>query len=94
MVVSLINPEVNYIELKKINDEDKNKELNLYELELLNENVIVSIGSIQNNFIKKNISYFPIYSIKKNNKGSQIGLFEIKSTNTLDFFDEQGNLLI
>ena len=94
MVVSLINPEVNYIELKKINDEDKNKELNLYELELLNENVIVSIGSIQNNFIKKNISYFPIYLIKKNNKGSQIGLFEIKSTNTLDFFDEQGNLLI
>lgn len=94
MVVSLINPEVNYIELKKINDEDKNKELDLYELELLNERVIVSIGSIQNNFIKQNISYFPIYLIKKNNKGSQIGLFEIKSTNTLDFFDDQGNLLI
>ena len=66
MVVSLINPEVNYIELKKINDEDKNKELDLYELELLNERVIVSIGSIQNNFIRQNISYFPIYLIKKN----------------------------
>lgn len=94
MVVSLINPEVNYIELKKINDEDKNKELDLFELDLLDERVIVSIGNIQHNFIKQNISYFPIYLIKKNNKGSQIGLFEIKSTNTLDFFDEQGNLLI
>lgn len=94
MVVSLINPKINYIELKKINDEDKNKELNLYELELLNEAVIVSIGNIQNNFIKDNISYFPIYLIKKNNKGTQIGLFEIQSTDTLDYFDEQGNLLI
>jgi predicted NAD-dependent protein-ADP-ribosyltransferase YbiA (DUF1768 family) len=94
MVVSLINPQVNYIELTKVNEEDKNKELDLYELELLNEKVIISIGSIQNNFIKHNISYFPIYLIKKNNKGSQIGVFEIKSTNTLDCFDDKGNLLI
>ena len=94
MVVSLINPEINYIELKRIHDEDRNKELDLYELEILNENVVISIGNIKNDFIKNNISYFPIYLIKKNNKGSQIGLFEIKSTNTIDYFDEKGNLLI
>jgi len=82
------------MELKKINEEDKNKELNLYELELLNENIIASIGNIQNNFIHKNLSYFPIYLIKKNNKGTQIGVFEIKATDTLDVVDDQGNLII
>ena len=94
MVVSKINDEINYVELSKINDEDLKKQLNLYELNILDQDVIISIGSIQNTFIKKNVSYFPIYLITRNKKALQIGVFEIKSTNSLEYFDDKGNLLI
>jgi len=53
MVVSKINPEVNFIELSKIYEEDKRKELDIYQMELLNEDILISIGGIQNTNIKK-----------------------------------------
>ena len=63
MVVSKLNPEINYIELSKVNDEDLKKQLNLYEINVFSQDIIISIGSIQHFFSKKNISYFPIYLI-------------------------------
>jgi hypothetical protein len=94
MVVSRINDEINYVELSKINEEDLKKQLNLYELNIFGQDVIISIGSIQNTFVKKNVSYFPIYLITKSKKALQIGVFEIKATHYLEYFDDKGNLLI
>jgi predicted NAD-dependent protein-ADP-ribosyltransferase YbiA (DUF1768 family) len=94
MVVSKLNPEINYIELSKVNEEDLKKQLNLYEINIFSQDIIISIGNIQHFFAKKNISYFPIYLITKKKKALQIGLFEIKATNSLEYFDEKGNLLI
>jgi hypothetical protein len=94
MVVSKLNPEINYIELSKVNEEDLKKQLNLYEINIFSQDIIISIGTIQHFFSKKNISYFPIYLITKKKKALQIGLFEIKATNSLEYFDEKGNLLI
>jgi predicted NAD-dependent protein-ADP-ribosyltransferase YbiA (DUF1768 family) len=94
MVVSKLNPEINYIELSKVNEEDLKKQLNLYEINVFSQDIIISIGNIQHFFSNKNISYFPIYLITKKKKALQIGLFEIKATNSLEYFDEKGNLLI
>jgi len=98
MVVSKIDENVRYYETKRVDKNDLGKAFNLYlnELNLNNENinVIITIGSQKDNFFDKNIYYFPIYLVKKNNKVFQIGVYEINSSNLLEYLDENGDLII
>ena len=95
MVVSRIDKSVSYIELKSVDPDDSKTEMSLYEIEL-NYGITVeaAIGGAKNTFADKNITYFPIYLVKFNNKVIQIGVFEIESINLLDFIDEDSNLLV
>ena len=92
MVLSKLNSDVSYPELKSVDSGDLKTEANLYQLEIKDVDVIVAIGNAKNTFEDKNILYFPIYLVKYNNKVVQIGIYEIKASDYLSYLDDYNNL--
>ncbi len=93
MVLSKISDNVSYPELKGVDSDDLNKEVDyLYQLDIKDVEVIIAIGNAKNTFEEQNIMYFPIYLVKNNNKVVQIGLYEIEATNYINYLDSLNNL--
>jgi predicted NAD-dependent protein-ADP-ribosyltransferase YbiA (DUF1768 family) len=92
MVLSKINKDVSYPELKSVDSSDIKMEANLYQLEILGSDVIIAVGNSKNTFETENIMYFPVYLVKKNNKVIQIGVYEIKASDFISYLDDHNNL--
>ena len=92
MVLSKIDGDVSYPELKSVDSGDLRMEANLYQLEIKGIDVIIALGNSKNTYEDKNILYFPIYLVKYNNKVIQIGLYEIKASDYLSYIDKYNNL--
>ena len=92
MVLSRINKNISYPEIKSVDPSDLKKEASLYEIEVLDVDIIIVIGNSKNTFDDKNIIYFPIYLVKNNNKVTQIGIYEIEKNNYITFFNKNNSL--
>lgn len=97
MVLSLLDRSISYPEIKRVDPDDLKKEANLYQIELETSkidkiDIIVAIGNAKNTFEEKNVTYFPIYLVKSNKKVIQIGVYEIPSTDMVEYMDDQNNL--
>jgi len=92
MVLSKINPEISYPELKSVDSNDLKMEANLYQIELHNVEIIIAVGNMKNTFEEQNVLYFPIYLVKHNNKVVQIGLYEIEASDYISYLDDENQL--
>ena len=92
MVLSKINKDISYPELKSVDSGDIKMEANLYQLEILGSDVIIAVGNSKNTFEAENIMYFPVYLVKKNNKVIQIGVYEIKASDFISYLDDHNSL--
>ena len=63
MVVSKIDPSIEYIEDKNISNNDIDTEVSMYEIDLFDINVIIALGEINHEYKKYNISYCPVYIV-------------------------------
>jgi predicted NAD-dependent protein-ADP-ribosyltransferase YbiA (DUF1768 family) len=92
MVLSKLDGDVSYPELKNVDSGDLKMEANLYQLEIKDVDVIIAVGNSKNTYEDKNILYFPIYLVKHNNKVIQIGVYEIRASDYLSYLDKYNNL--
>lgn len=80
MVLSKINNKVSYKELKKLDPSDINKEAELYQIVAKEVDIIIALGNAKQ-LKEYNITYFPIYLVKENDRVMQIGVYEILTAN-------------
>jgi predicted NAD-dependent protein-ADP-ribosyltransferase YbiA (DUF1768 family) len=92
MVLSKLDNNISYPELKSVDFGDIKMEANLYQIEIKDTDVIIAVGNAKNTFEEKNILYFPIYLVKYNNKVIQIGVYEIKASDYPIYMDENNNI--
>jgi predicted NAD-dependent protein-ADP-ribosyltransferase YbiA (DUF1768 family) len=88
MVVSKINPEISYPELKTVDANDFQKEANLYQIQLKGVDVLVAIGSAKNTYAEQKVLYFPLYLVKPNHKVLQIGVYEVIADDYLTYLND------
>lgn len=93
MVHSRINSNIIYDENRKIHPEDKGYESPVYELELFNKEIVVTLGKPNYQYSKQNIVYYHIYLISSSNAiEGCLGVFEINQNRMLQLLDEDGDI--
>lgn len=93
MVYSKINNSIHYPESRSLDTNDLGHESIVYELNLFDEWINVSLGKINNSFVSKDISYMCIYLLDKNSAiKARIGVFEFPSKKAIELIDEDGDV--
>ena len=92
MVKSLLDDTIDYPEAKILDKADKDFEASIYEIPLFDMDVMIALGQPKYTFVEKNIIYYPIYLVKNQKVDTQIGLYEIKSSDLPSLIDEDGDI--
>jgi len=93
MVLSKINGEISYPELKSIDENDKGRNVSMYQVNLLKISVVIALGEIKYTYVGQNILFAPVYLVvNEHNKIYQIGVYEFNSKHLENLKDEDGDL--
>jgi predicted NAD-dependent protein-ADP-ribosyltransferase YbiA (DUF1768 family) len=92
MVKSILDPSITYKETQTTEENDKNYDANLYQSNIYDTEVIIAIGKPDYTYIDKNIIYYHIYLIDEKDNKTQIGIYEIYSTQQENLLDEDGDI--
>ena len=94
MVVSLLDPKINYAERKNIHIDDIDEEVSIYEVPLYRTYYDVGLGTTKYDYVESEILYIPIYLIVNNRVKEQIGVYEVSGKNIASFLDEEGDIMV
>jgi predicted NAD-dependent protein-ADP-ribosyltransferase YbiA (DUF1768 family) len=92
MVSSKINPEVNYEDNKILHPEDVGHQTSMYIIDIHDISTLVVLGKPKYTYSAKGVLYYPVYVVANDKVKSQIGVFETKLTDTLNIYDEEGDI--
>jgi len=92
MVNSILNANINYPEIKKLDPEDKNYDASMYEISIMGIDIIIALGQAKYTFVDDNIIYYPIYLVKDDKVNTQIGVYEILANQLPNIVDEDGDI--
>ena len=92
MVKSLLDDTIDYPEAKILDKADKDFEASIYEIPLFDMDVMIALGQAKYSFVERNIIYYPIYLVKNQKVDTQIGLYEINSSDLPSLIDEDGDI--
>ena len=93
MVYSKLNNSILYSESRSLDSNDLGHESTIYELNLFDEWVNVSLGKINNSYLTKDVSYISIYLLDKSNTiKARIGVFEFPSKKSIEMIDQDGDI--
>ena len=95
MVLSQINYTITYPEIKNIDENDKGKEVTMFQINLLGVEVVVAIGDVKYDFTKDGILFVPVYLIvDEKEKIYQIGVYEFENEQYETLLDSDGDINI
>ena len=77
MVLSKLNSNINYPDIKSVNVTDLQQKRQLYKLNILNLDIIIAVGKVLHSYEARKIIYSPIYLVTDDKKVFQIGVYEI-----------------
>jgi hypothetical protein len=94
MVNSIINPtNINYSENKIIDNDDIEFSTTIYDYSIYSIEIEIALGKEKYTYSKPyGVIYFSIYLIVNMEPVSRIGIYEIKSEDFINAFDENGNI--
>lgn len=94
MVYSNLNTSIFYKENPGINLNDVGYESILYEIELFDEWVTITLGKLNTIHADKNVVFYPIYLVIGDKMVAQLGLFELPSDKAISIIDSDGDILL
>ncbi len=92
MVKSILDPNINYPEIKTLDLDDIDYDATQYEYNILGTDIIIALGQSKYTFIDQGIIFYPIYLIKNDRVYKQIGVFEILQSQLPNVIDDDDDL--
>ena len=93
MVLSKLNSNVIYQETKKTDSEDRGVKACLYEIDIFEKQVVITLGKLKYTFANKHIVYVPIYLVNPDNTiDAQIGIYEFEDNLVMKIMDNEGDI--